>query len=1137
MSFDLSRKKFNPLDDYFGVIMQQGRVQLDADWNTMVSQFSRRMQAESLDTFGPAVVPRETPEGFLLTGPVTSFKIGPGRIYVDGLLAENHTDKLKWDARLAEVSGTAKLSGADIDAAPSGFKGTTKYKDQPYYPNPPDLPGGENYLVYVDVWQRDISYLQDATLVDAAVGVDTTARQQTVWQVKYLEDVGNIDISTADADIPGWLETIHPSSARLSTDTGTLTDDDNPCLLPPQAGYKGLENQLYRVQVHKGGTVGKASFKWSRDNAVVATRVSAILSGNEIVVDSLGRDDVLGFHEGDWVEITDDHRELMGLPGEIRRIQLGAGINSATRTITLQGAALPIGSGSGQFPVDGSHLTKPDRNTRLIRWDQSGIVFRENESEYTDLDASTSKGVIKIPSGSTRLFLEKGILVDFDLEDVVDEANFKPEFKTGDYWVFAARVNDASVEILDHAAPHGTHHHYAKLAIIDNGNIIDCRTLWPPESGGESCACTVCVHPETHNNGSATIQQAIDQVVAAGGGTVCLGVGRYQVRDSLRISGNSVTLRGQGWQTMLLASKPGSLITIGGKGVVTDIAVESLLGITSAVNGSVPAIMVKNVLGLRINHCLMANFAGSRKWGDSLRRGTSQAIKLSGVAAMVRIEDCKLFAEHGIVGPNQDEEFLGTYDFSVNRCLLSCPQLGISFSGLSYHLNKLDITENYITGASSAGIELTGVTARDAAVAVKDNLLSKCRYGIRAAISNLRILSNDIDGEMTDDTDKEFGSAIVFVDGIDPAKLDQQQTIGNRISNYHGHAINIETGIGNMMVKQNQIRNITGAGFVIGPGGSIEFLSLENNQFTDIDGLLPAEKGQHAAIFLQACVRADIANNLLNRVVRNPETAKSRAGIQITSSARTSITGNHLLAVTPANFAGLGAGIAILSEVGSFEVNNNEISRVPEHEGKETEQVIDAIWIPLFVKGANPEARKKESETVTPVTDPSRVRRPRPGSTADEVREVESNEFSALKKAAASAPVYGAKKRAYAMAATHIVDLGRAALSKNDISINDNKIDGTSSNTMSVFVTVARYCGLINNEIVSFDRGPLARVTADHVAVNNNRLMANADNILLVQSYSYVVMGNMHTSGNIKVFKDGSAVPLPAPWNALNVLI
>jgi hypothetical protein len=453
MSFDLSRKTFNALDDYFGVVMQQGRVQLDADWNTMVDQIGRRLQAESLDTFGPAVVPRVTPEGFLITGPASAFEIGPGRIYVDGLLAENHSKALKWDARLAEISGTARLSGADIDAAPSGLTGTTAYNDQPYYPDPPALPAGENLLVYVDVWQRDITHLQDADLVDAAVGVDTTARRQTVWQVRYLDGVGAIDAATADGDIPGWLEAIHPSSARLSTDTGELSDDDDPCLLQPQAGYKGLENQLYRVQVHDGGPLGTATFKWSRDNAIVASRISAMPSGNQIVVESLGRDDVLSFHEGDWVEVTDDHRDLMGLPGEIRRIQLGGGIDTATRTITLEGSPLPIGTDPGEFPIKGTNQTYPERNTRVIRWDQSGLVFREDESEHQNLDAAGSSGVIEIPAAGTRLFLEKGILVDFDLEDVVAEASFDPVFKTGDYWTFAARVNDATVEPLDRAPP------------------------------------------------------------------------------------------------------------------------------------------------------------------------------------------------------------------------------------------------------------------------------------------------------------------------------------------------------------------------------------------------------------------------------------------------------------------------------------------------------------------------------------------------------------------------------------------------------------------------------------------------------------------------------------------------------------
>ncbi|HEY5644845.1 MAG TPA: DUF6519 domain-containing protein, partial [Pseudomonadales bacterium] len=680
-------------------------------------------------------------------------------------------EALKWDARLAEISGTARLSGADIDAAPSGVTGTTAYDDQPYYPIPPDLPAGENLLVFLDVWQRDITYLQDADLVDAAVGVDTTARRQTVWQVRYLDGVGAIDAATADEDIPGWLETVHPSSARLSTGTGDLTDDDNPCLLQPQAGYKGLENQLYRVQVHDGGPVGTATFKWSRDNAILASRISALPSGNQIVVESLGRDDVLSFHDGEWVEITDDHRDLMGLPGEIRRIQLGGGIDSATRTITLEGSPLPIGTGDGEFPVQGSNQTFPERNTRVIRWDQSGLVFREDESEHANLDAAGSSGVIEIPAAGTRLFLEKGILVGFDLEDVVAEAGFGPVFKPGDYWTFAARVSDASIEILDRAPPEGIHHHFAKLAIIDSGNIIDCRTLWPPEMGGEGCACTVCVEPESHNNGTATIQQAVDQVVAAGGGTVCLSVGRYDIADTIRISGNSVALRGQGWQTMLIAQKPMELIEIGGEAPATNVIIENLFGITTVTSGARPAIAAGNVFGLDVTRCFLTNIAGEMDWGDGVRRGTSLGLKLSGLVALARIEDCLIIAERGIVGPGNEKEFLATIDLTVDHCMLSCKRFGVSFAGLSLHLNRLDLTRNYIAGASDAGIELTGAIAGGAEATVRDNLLTRCEWGIRAGLSNLRILTNDLEEQKTE---KAGGNAVSFVGGLLPTPLADQ---------------------------------------------------------------------------------------------------------------------------------------------------------------------------------------------------------------------------------------------------------------------------------------------------------------------------------------------------------------------------
>ena len=66
MSFDSSRFTFNAWNDFLGVVMQQGRVHLDSDWNEFVSELMRRVQAGTLDTFSQTVVPRVTPNGFLI---------------------------------------------------------------------------------------------------------------------------------------------------------------------------------------------------------------------------------------------------------------------------------------------------------------------------------------------------------------------------------------------------------------------------------------------------------------------------------------------------------------------------------------------------------------------------------------------------------------------------------------------------------------------------------------------------------------------------------------------------------------------------------------------------------------------------------------------------------------------------------------------------------------------------------------------------------------------------------------------------------------------------------------------------------------------------------------------------------------
>ncbi len=62
---------------------------------------------------------------------------------------------------------------------------------------------------------------------------------------------------------------------KITASTGDISAQ-GPCLPSPQAAYRRLENQLYRIEVHQGGARSQATFKWSRDNGSVLTRITNV---------------------------------------------------------------------------------------------------------------------------------------------------------------------------------------------------------------------------------------------------------------------------------------------------------------------------------------------------------------------------------------------------------------------------------------------------------------------------------------------------------------------------------------------------------------------------------------------------------------------------------------------------------------------------------------------------------------------------------------------------------------------------------------------------------------------------------------------------------------------------------------------
>jgi hypothetical protein len=233
-------------------------------------------------------------------------------------------------------------------------------------------------------------------------------------------------------------------------------DAGNPCLTPPDARYRGAENQLYRVEIHKGGNKEAMTFKWSRENGSVVFPVIEY-NRDAVRLAHSGRDRRLGLKVGDWVEIFNNELILGGSAPPLFQVD---SIEPVDSTIRLRAP--------GQQP-----LFDPKKDTPLFlrRWDHKGDP---------KLD-----GAVKLAAAKETdwLALEDGVQIQFQKGGV---------YRTGDYWLIPARTATGDVEWpkdekgnpLERLPP-GVEHHYAPLAVIEikDGNItkyVDCRSKIKP---------------------------------------------------------------------------------------------------------------------------------------------------------------------------------------------------------------------------------------------------------------------------------------------------------------------------------------------------------------------------------------------------------------------------------------------------------------------------------------------------------------------------------------------------------------------------------------------------------------------------------------------------------------------------------
>jgi Family of unknown function (DUF6519) len=470
MKGDFARVTFDPTLHYSQVLHQQGRVLLEADWNEQGAIQLYLLRTLISDLVGACWA---AGEGFMITksgAGLEDWTLSPGHFYVDGLLCVN--------GRACTLEEQPYRQTPD-----DGWDGTSAFDDV----------SGPCWL-WLDAWERHLSCVEAPSINDSALGgIDTASRAQVVWQVRSLQQdavdaliqeargVSGPRDDASDAEIDAYLG--NPSNdceyvrrvlglrarfacPRLRASLGQVEAEADACIIAPDARYRGCENQLYRVEIHRGGKPGDgndggATFKWSRENGStifpVVAAPTVVESANaeengkhyKIKLANLGRDARLGLAVGDWVELLDDDLTLAQRALPLLRV---VDIGSAERSVTVLAPA-------SSYTI----TVQMDRHPLLRRWDQRKDA---NVEGTCDVQEDT----------------------DFELEDGVHVA-FEPGglYANGDYWLIPARVAGNGMLDWPHEQDGGPAavdarglHHVAVLGSVDaNGGYTECCCRWP----------------------------------------------------------------------------------------------------------------------------------------------------------------------------------------------------------------------------------------------------------------------------------------------------------------------------------------------------------------------------------------------------------------------------------------------------------------------------------------------------------------------------------------------------------------------------------------------------------------------------------------------------------------------------------
>ena len=512
MASDRARVSYDPSRKWRGVIGQQGRVTVEADWNEAAMIGEERDRQVALDVIGPVGTPDR---GYAVTaapprrdrpgGAPGDLTIGAGTLYLGG-------ERLDLAER---VRYSEQPDWLDHSTDPMWRASRARRDEEP-----------RHELVYLLAAAQEVSAVEDPALADVALGGPDTMQRWRILQhfMRSPSESGTCE-GARDAferSLASYGLAFDPaemtarSAARLQVSFSAAAGRSR---FTAAGGYLGSENQMIRVMVTgiDAGT-GEPTIVWGFDDASFLYRVTAVpgSGATTLTFASAPVDSYHYPHRGQAVELLRDAVRLT----ECDYIASSSGfVSTVTRAYDPTGRTLIIAGGPDEpGGYSGDYLAPGQTPQLYVRVWQA--VARAQPGQ-------------PVPLGDT------GVCVTLTSSN---------GFHVGDFWHFALRPAQPTIVYPARyreapQPPDGPRTWACPLAVVswDEGEDKDlaASSCIPRFSGltelsAASGCCTLEIGPEQVRDG-VLLQAVLDEHAGRGPVTVCLRPGTYTLPAPLML--------------------------------------------------------------------------------------------------------------------------------------------------------------------------------------------------------------------------------------------------------------------------------------------------------------------------------------------------------------------------------------------------------------------------------------------------------------------------------------------------------------------------------------------------------------------------------------------------------------------------